>query len=143
MKPFHIIIHGFPDVDLDGSPNDINGIEVQSLRVSPKLQSTPLSITFDKAASRLEAFPWLHFELDGSFVWVSPQGAASPWQIDGNLYDRGDSLGHVEVKGNCLSIQLVALLDVFRGHKSPLLIEIVKHGVFVSESDLRQLLEIT
>jgi len=55
----------------------------------------PLSSRFDDVASRLTAVDRLHFELDGSLVWVGPD-----WQIDGMIYDQAEIVQYAELKGH-------------------------------------------
>jgi hypothetical protein len=119
----------------------LDGLDLQTLDVPSSLQSTPLPVTFELAAERLEAFPRMHLEPDGSFVWVSASNAAVAWQVDGNLYDRGDRLNHVEIKGTCLPEQLLRWLAVFRDEDARrLLLEDLPLAVFVPEQELWKLI---
>ncbi len=59
-------------------------------------QRGPLPIAFEPLLERLQAQPRVHAELDGSFVWVTESG-----QIDGMVYDLGDAVQYLELKGNC------------------------------------------
>ncbi|MBP90637.1 MAG: hypothetical protein CMJ64_28660 [Planctomycetaceae bacterium] len=139
LKAFHIIVHGFPNASLDTAKLSVGHIDLQTLVVPSALQSTPLPVTFDQAADQLESFPRLHFEPDGSFVWVSDSDSPVAWQLDGNLYDRGDSVNHVEIKGSCVPDELRRLLDVFSDDDSPLMFELVSLAVFVGEGELLKL----
>ena len=138
MKAFHIIVRGLPDASLQTGRLTMEDVDLQTLDVPSTLQSTPLPVTFERVADLLEAFPRLHFEPDGSFVWVSPNDAAVAWQLDGNLYDRGDWLNHVEIKGTCVVAELQRLLAVFSAG-AKLMIEHVPLAVFVTEEELLKL----
>jgi hypothetical protein len=59
-----------------------------------------LAATFEETSEALSAIPRLFIEPDGSFVWTGEE-AGQPWQVDGNLSDRCDSLAYVELKGRC------------------------------------------
>lgn len=110
------------------------GVGRETLVVPPDLQASPLYVSFEQAAKVLEAMPRLHFEPDGSFVWVSGTHDVEPWQVDGNLYDRDESLVAIDLKGTCTRGQLSQLLDVFRSEGRELMIEIVRDAVFVRET---------
>lgn len=141
MKAFHLIVRGFPDASLETRRLVLEGLDLRTLVVPSSLQSTPLTVTFEQAAERLEAFPRLHLEPDGSFVWVSPSDAAVAWQVDGNLYDRGDRLNHVEIKGTCLADELLRWLDALRDEDARrLLLEDVPRAIFVPEAELPKLI---
>jgi len=55
----------------------------------------PLRSRFDDVAARLAVVDRLHFEPDGSLVWVGPD-----WQIDGMIYDQADIVQYAELKGH-------------------------------------------
>lgn len=139
MKAFHLIVRGCPVEPLETRRHRCGDFDLQTLVVPSSLQSTPLPVTFDQVADRLAAFDRLHVEPDGSFVWVSPQGSRLVWQVDGNLYDRGDSLNHVEVKGTCPPEELKALLGVLGGVDAQLMLEHVPLAVFITEDELQKL----
>jgi hypothetical protein len=101
--------------------------------------SSSLHVSFDKVAAELSAFPRLFIEPDGSFVWtgISPEGR--PWQVDGNLIDRGDVLACVELKGCCPFPQFDALLRTLGWPDEKLLFQLQQHGSLLTENDFRQL----
>lgn len=139
MKPFHLIVRGDPNVFLERTRVTVDGVELNSLCVPPELRAVPLAVSFDDVADRLESFSRLHFEPDGSFVWVSENNSPA-WQVDGNLYDRGDSLSHVEVKGTCSAAEWSRLLSTLRSDCAQLLFELVPAAVFIDEAELMRLL---
>ena len=61
-------------------------------------QQGPLETSFEDAQSRLNELPKLHFEPDGSFVWVRESGRQ---QIFGMLYDAGGRIRYCELQGKC------------------------------------------
>ena len=115
-------------------------IDIESLLVPPELQVTPLGTSFETAMLALAELPRLHIELDGSFVWVSSDSDSAVWQVDGNLYDRDNSLVAIEIKGSCGPSQLRKLFDIFRSDGGELMVELVRDAIFVSERDLIALL---
>lgn len=72
----------------------------------------PLPSRFDAVAQRLEQIERLHFEWDGSFVWRGSAGE-EPWQIDGMLYDLGERIQYVDLKGSCPRESWRKLLEIF------------------------------
>lgn len=72
----------------------------------------PLPIPFEEAAERLAAMGRLHFEWDGSFVWRGTANGAV-WQIDGMIYDLGEQIQYVDLKGCCPREHWNELLEVF------------------------------
>lgn len=56
-----------------------------------------IAISFELLAERLQALERLYFEMDGSFVWTG--SIPCPWQVDGMVYDRGQQIQRIELKG--------------------------------------------
>lgn len=135
MQPFHIVIRAIPNRDLPTQPRTVAGRDVAALIVPTELQATPLGVSFEQAAEMLETFPRMFIEPDGSFVWVSSSDEEEAWQIDGNLYDRDESLVAIDLKGTCHQTHLGQLLDVFRTEGHELMIEQVRDAAFILESD--------
>lgn len=65
----------------------------------------PLPIAFELLFQRLDQQPRIHVEPDGSFVWSDQQG-----QIDGMIYDLGDAIQYLDLKGRCSHAQWRQLL---------------------------------
>lgn len=135
MQSFQIVIRAFPNAELPTRMLTLADIEVTALLVPAELQATPLGVSFEEAAEKLEQLPRMFFEPDGSFVWVSPADDADAWQVDGNLYDRAGSLVAIDLKGRCGTLQLVELFDIFRLSGAELMVELVRDAVFVHERD--------
>lgn|SRR5262249_24911668 len=116
MLTFHASIYG-------GSPEHVR----------------PLPVTFDQTIAALQQFERLFIEPDGSFVWTGSTQDGDPWQVDGNLIDRGDALAYVELKGRCLRDQFDRLLTAFGWPQATLAFNLPQRGATLSEADFRQL----
>jgi hypothetical protein len=100
---------------------------------------TALSVSFEQATERLAALPRLFIEPDGSFVWTGVTVEGEPWQVDGNLIDRGDVLAYVELKGHCSSEQFDELLRAFGWPGEKIVFQLTRRGVALTEDEFRQL----
>jgi hypothetical protein len=136
MRPFHIAIHAAPADAAEGPPQEIDGRQVTPLAVSPAALVAPLGVTFDEAAAALGKLPRIFLEPDGSLLWTSASGPAG-WQIDGVLYDRGDRLHYVELKGRCPAEEFDTLLRAFGWPRTPVVFQLLREGVVLSESAFR------
>ena len=76
---------------------------------SSTAQTQPLSVTFDYAYSRLTTMEGILIEPDGSFTW----NYSHKDRVEGQLFDQGDFLNCVELRGNCDLRRLPALLAAF------------------------------
>lgn len=99
----------------------------------------PLSVTFEQAFAALERLERLFIEPDGSFVWTGSSADGQPWQVDGNLIDRGDTLAYVELKGQCPSEPFDRLLAALGWPETKVAFQLSQRGVFVDETELRRL----
>jgi hypothetical protein len=99
----------------------------------------PLAITFEAARAALESLPRMFIEPDGSFVWTGISSDAKPWQVDGNLIDRGDVLAYVELKGACKEAQFETLLTALRGTSETLCFQLPQRGIFLDKVEFRRL----
>jgi len=72
------------------------------------LSGNQLPQSFESFAKTLENIAGMHFEMDGSFVWVD-HDAAPASQMDGMVYDRQDKLAYVEIKGACSAKQWLTI----------------------------------
>jgi hypothetical protein len=102
-------------------------------------EGAPLSVSFDAGMAMLAELPRMFIEPDGSFVWTGTAADGQPWQVDGNLIDRGDVLAYVEVKGACPEKRLDELLRALGWPGSPLAFQLTRRGVTLDESAFRQL----
>lgn len=99
----------------------------------------PLCVTFDAAFAELSAFPRMFIEPDGSFVWTGATTGGEAWQVDGNLFDRGESLAYVELKGHCPEAQFDMLLKALGGPGLSLLFQLPEQGMLLEEESFRLL----
>ena len=72
------------------------------------LSGSQLPQSFESFAKTLENIVGMHFEMDGSFVWVDHETAPAS-QMDGMVYDRQDQLAYVEIKGACNAKQWLTI----------------------------------
>jgi hypothetical protein len=96
-----------------------------------------LTVTFDEVLSALEGLPRMFVEPDGSFVWTG-EAQHGPWQVDGNLIDRGDVLAYAELKGRCPPGRLDELLRALGWPQTPLAFELPQRGVVLDEIEFRR-----
>ncbi len=99
----------------------------------------PLSITFEQATIALQKLERLFIEPDGSFVWTGEDAGGEPWQVDGNLMDRGDALAYVEIKGRCPEKQFDRLLTALGWPQSSLAFFLPQRGAMLTETEFRKL----
>lgn len=121
MLRFQILIHRNPLKDAQG-PRE-------------------LTVTFDQACASFRLLPRMFLDPDGSFVWTGATDDGQPWQVDGNLIDRGDVLAYVELKGHCPVAQFDELLRTLGWPDSPLMFQLPRRGVLLSEAEFRRLAE--
>jgi len=107
-----------------------------SLHSSPA--ATPLPVSFDAALAELELLPRLFIEPDGSFVWRGATDGGQPWQVDGNLIDRGDVLDYVQLNGTCPSERLDEVLRTLGWPKLKFAFQLPRLGVFLMEAEFRR-----
>ena len=110
-----------------------------SVHGGPPKSEHPLAVTFDQATSALQQLERLFIEPDGSFVWTGSTADGEPWQVDGNLIDRGDALAYVELKGHCPADQFDQLLGAFGWPQATLAFHLPQRGAMFSEADFRPL----
>lgn len=97
----------------------------------------PWNVTFDAAFAALEQIPGVFIEPDGSFLLVSRPGKPK-WQVEGNLYDQGPGLAHVEMKGSCPEERLDELLKPLGWPEVPLVFQMVREGTKLTEAEFRR-----
>src|SRR5262245_63114515 len=110
-----------------------------SIYGGPHENVRPLPVTFDQATAALQQFERLFIEPDGSFVWTGSTEDGAPWQVDGNLIDRGDALAYAELKGHCPQHEFDRLLTAFGWPHATLVFNLPQRGAMFSEAEFRQL----
>lgn len=103
--------------------------------------SAGLPVKFEYVVEQFARLLRMFVEPDGSFVWTGATEDGQPWQVDGNLIDRGDVLAYVELKGHCPVAQFDELLRTLGWPDSPLMFQLPRRGVFLSEAEFRRLAE--
>ena len=132
-------------LEVDASSDGTSGFrncEQWSLPSGP----SPLAVTFESVAETLSPWPGMHFEMDGSFVWVSPerdQSGKPIWQLDGMIYDRNDLVQYIELKGSCDHAAWIKLVSVLYekatdGDQARIAIHLIKQSAWILESDFRK-----
>ena len=139
MYHFHVSAHARPVEAMPGPSIVLGGQTYPTLEVPrAALSGTMMGCTFEEAAARLAELSRMFIELDGAFVWVSAQGE-TPWQVDGNLYDRAGSLAFVDLRGSCASGEFDRLLAAFGWPQEKLMFQLVREAVFVEEAEFRRI----
>lgn len=95
--------------------------------------------SFDESLMALSKLERMFIEPDGSFVWAGKTEDGQPWQVDGNLIDRGACLAYIELKGRCPQEQFDRILSSIGWPVVPLMFELTRRGVAVDEREFRQL----
>jgi len=106
----------------------------------------PLPIAFEAVAQQLSTWPGMYFEMDGSFVWVSPErsGSNQPvWQLDGMVYDRNDAVQYIELKGRCDRAAWTRIVSVLLQNSTAmgqcrLAVHLINQSAWILESDFRK-----
>ena len=109
------------------------------MQIEPEDLGRPMAVSFEQAEESLGQLPNLYIEPDGSFVWVAAPAAEHPWQVDGVLYDRGDKMLYLEIKGSCPQVEFDQMLTTLGWPVAPLMFQATQHAVYLSEQDFRAL----
>jgi hypothetical protein len=136
MLHFDIHVHPAPATRVSGEPVVVDGVSYPTV-LMPGISAPSLS-GFDEAIASLERLPRMFAEPDGSFVWVG-DAEGGRWQVDGNLFDGGDSLAYVALKGSCPTMEFDRLLRCFGWPATEIVVQLSRAGVFVDESTFRSL----
>lgn len=142
MLSFDITIHARPNDARATKQMEVAGRMARVIDIQPNLLVDQLPVTFEQAAASLEQLPLLFFEPDGSFVWGS--GADSDrWEVDGLLYDGGQRLQYVSLRGRCPQTPFDQLLAAVGGPGASLIFQLNQQGVFVDADELRNCCELS
>jgi len=101
-------------------------------------QPSLINVTFESLAEKLQAIDRIHFEMDGSFVWTGD--SPHPWQLDGMVYDLGQQIQRIELKGQCPRDPWQQLLLALNHPTQPLLAYNLLTSQFVTIEQLESLL---
>lgn len=139
-NPWHIALHVLPAGARTAGALNWAGQLLPTLEID-LAQLAPFSVSFEQALNRLERLPRLFIEPDGALVWVGHE-AGRNWQLDGVVYDRAGSVLYVEIKGRCPRPALEQLLAAFGWPHTPLAVQLVQHGAWLTlETFLQRLVE--
>lgn len=141
MQPFHVTIHVRPNDIMHGEKIDLHGMSLKPLQMPSSFQGNPFPIGFEEVSAALQKLPRMFLEPDGSFVWVSAQGALPAWQLDGVLYDRNDRLLFVDLKGTCPAGEFNLLFAALGWPGTALIFQLVREAVFLDEEAFRRFTE--
>jgi hypothetical protein len=79
----------------------------------------PLSTSFEDIAIRMSSIRGLHFEPDGSFLWLTTDSAGCRYELSGTFFDNGDFLQYVDIHGSCEKLQWQRFLREIVGEEEP------------------------
>lgn len=133
---FEIRLHSRPAAATAGSPLGRHDGSLPTLAVPADRQADTMAVSFDTALEKLATLPGCYTEPDGAILWTGTD-AQGRWQIDGNLYDRGGRVVFAALAGSCPVAALDQLLGCFGWPHEPLMMELVREAVFVSEEVFR------
>lgn len=134
---FDIRLYRRPTDALPGPEFTGSGDGIPTLSVPVDRQAEPMAITFEESLDRLGSLPGCYAEPDGSIVWTA-SGPEGRWQVDGNLYDRGGKIVNARFAGQCPAEAFDRLLACFGWPEEPLMMELVRAGVFVGDDAFRR-----
>jgi hypothetical protein len=134
---FHTTVHVRSPQVQEGTEADLPAGRFRTLAAPHEALAIPFGLSFEDAGKSLELLERMYFEPDGSFVWTSA-GAGSPWQVEGNLFDRAGRLLFADLKGSCPNDQFDRLLSAFGWPGTPLMFQLVHEAVFLAEAEFRR-----
>lgn len=97
--------------------------------------------TWEDAATLLEQLPGMIFELDGSLVFSGNDDSGRRWHVNGHLFDFAGRLHRVELHGECPPESFDTLLRCVGWPTQPIVFEMVREGMTLSEPQFRTLAE--
>jgi hypothetical protein len=97
-----------------------------------------INVSFEALAEQLQSFERMYFEMDGSFVWTG--ATPKPWQLDGMVYDLGNQIQRIELKGQCPRAQWQMLLKALNHPQQALVAYNLQSAQFASIEQLESIL---
>lgn len=97
----------------------------------------PFAREFDAVLDDLARLPRMYVEPDGAILWTS-SSPERPWQVDGTLGERMGRVLAAELKGCCPPAEFDRLLAVFGWPQDPVIVQLVRAGVFLDEQTFRR-----
>lgn len=136
LAAFPLHLYARPSQAQPGAVIRVQQCELESLRCpEAALAAASFPISFEKAVDRLQRLERMFIELDGAFLWTG-HAADRRWQIDGMLYDDGQHLKRVELKGSCPLASWQLLLGCLDWPTQPLLAHWIEWNCFVAAEQL-------
>jgi periplasmic divalent cation tolerance protein len=137
---FDIRVHHLPAIAAEGpsipGPGDGTAGCLPTITVPAGGQAEPMVVSFDAALEAIGQLPDCYVEPDGSILWTG-RDSEGRWQVDGNLFDRGGRVVFATLSGSCPRAEFDRLLACFGWPAEPLMIELVRAAVFVTEEVFR------
>jgi hypothetical protein len=136
---FHVNVFARTDRAVAGATLALRKVCVTPLRGpagGPLFHEQTLGVSFDQALAALGRLPRLDAEPDGYFLFSGGR-SAELWHVNGHLFDDGDALHRVELRGDCPAEAFDALLGCFGWPQATLAFELVREGVALDEADFR------
>lgn len=138
---WHTILHALNTSSYDSLSASVDGHEVVAIDLPSTAFQQPLGVTFDATLEFLAALPRLYIEPDGSFIWLSDDGA-DEWKIDGQLNDSPGGLMTVELKitGRRPWPGLESVLHSVDWPRQAIAFEMVRQGIYLDVSVIKNCL---
>lgn len=137
MFSFDISLHARPASASPG-PEYLDGLGGWPTIVVPREDlAAPLPVDGDECLRRLSSLERMFAEEDGSFVWTSRREGLS-WQVDGTFHERDGRVLIADLKGTCPETEFDRLLAVFGWPDHPVMMHLVREGVFLGENTFRR-----
>ena len=140
MLTFDANIYAYPTTATVGDSVVIRGESLTPLcdaERRPPIFDAFLPVTFEQAYEALVQLPRLDAEPDG-FLVIAGEADGSRWQLDGHLYDFGDSLHRLRLHGQCPDETLYAVLQCLGWPEAQVAFEVISDGVVLDESNFRR-----
>jgi hypothetical protein len=101
-------------------------------------RNAALPVTFEEAQSRLMRLPRMDTEPDGYFLIAGGEREGQRWVVNGQLFESGDRLHRVELRGECPEATLDGLLRCFGWPDIELAFELVHEGLTLDQASFRE-----
>ena len=145
MYRFHVNLVAQPAGRVCESPITLRGTALMHRLDGdgvPLTFASPLPVTWEEVAARLQALPRMIFEPDGSFVWSGETDNGATWHVSGHLFDfhfeGALRLHRVELNGECPTPQFERLLTCVGAPTESLSFQLVREGVTLDAENFRR-----
>lgn len=100
----------------------------------------PLYVSLETALNNLEQLPRMFVELDGSFLWTgqSPEAPLRQWQLEGTIYDDGEVVRYIDLRGDCPLSTWKTFLAAFDATLATVTLQLVEDDLIVPGQWLEQ-----